>query len=43
MGGEAPVTSIKACSPSKVPKNRTPGHVLSNNGLCLSSSMCYYF
>ena len=42
------VTPIEARSPSKLlnrTKNRTPGHMLSNNGLCLHSmhSMYYYF
>ena len=34
----------KACSLVIITENRTPGHILSNNGLYLHSmhSMCYY-
>jgi len=35
-------TSVKIIEPTK---NKTPGHMLSNNALCLRSmhSTCYYF
>ena len=39
------VTPTEACSLVRIIEDRTPGHMLSNNGLCLCNMCrtCYYF